>query len=301
MPITLRPLPDSPNIVISDSADFAALTDDEKAANYEHLDVDSNSVFLVHLSNTPLGAWLDLLGVVLDNSHVPPRPSLELEVLESLFLRTFRPSPEVFPKAIGSFFVAPGRLEADLAALVDAGLDLSLPAGATASNAHAILLSRINSVLSAGFELLVLRDIDLLPTVSTTPNDAASCLGWLPDQAGQTPRDWRAGSGTLTHAASSRSQLVASVLRGAIFCRRGKAARLMRPDDALTSGRFLSAPISDIVPLVALAILTAARAAVEAPVAPSAVAIALSAAAPVSGKRSDRASAIDSHFDKKKG
>ena len=75
----------------------------------------------------------------------------------------------------------------------------------------------------------------------------------------------------------------------------------MRPDDALTSGRFLSAPISDIVPLVALAILTAARAAVEAPVAPSAVAIALSAAAPVSGKRSDRALAIDSHFDKKKG
>ena len=111
MPIALRPLPETPNIVISDSADFAALTDDEKAAYYDHWDVDSNSVFLVHLSNTPLDAWLDLLGAILDNSHTPPRPSLELEVLESLFLRTFRPSPEVFPKAIGSFFVAPGRLE----------------------------------------------------------------------------------------------------------------------------------------------------------------------------------------------
>ena len=42
MPITLRPLPDTPNIVISDSADFAALTDDEKTAYYEHWDVDSN-------------------------------------------------------------------------------------------------------------------------------------------------------------------------------------------------------------------------------------------------------------------
>ena len=109
MPISLRPLPDSPNIVISDAADFAALTDDEKAAYFEHWDVDSNSVFLVHLSNTPLDAWFDLLGVVLDNPHVPPRPSLELEVLESLLLRAFRPSPEVFPKTIGSFFVAPGH------------------------------------------------------------------------------------------------------------------------------------------------------------------------------------------------
>ena len=173
MPITLRPLPDTPNIVISDSADFAALADDEKTAYYEHWDVDSNSVFLVHLSNTPLDAWLDLLGAVLDNSHVPPRPSLELEVLESMFLRTFRPSPEVFPKAIGSFFVAPGRLEDGLTALVDAGLDLTLPDGVTASNAHAILLSRINSVLSAGFELLVLRGVDLLPTVPT-PSDEAT-------------------------------------------------------------------------------------------------------------------------------
>ena len=108
MPISLRPLPDSPNIVISDSADFAALTDDEKTAYYEHWDVDSYSVFHVHLSLTPLDARLDLLGVVLDNSHVPPRPSLELEVLESLLLRTFRPSPEVSPKAIWLVLRCPG-------------------------------------------------------------------------------------------------------------------------------------------------------------------------------------------------
>ena len=165
MPITLRPLPDSPEIVISDSADFAALTDDERTAYHEHWDVDSNSVFLVHLSNTPLDPWLDLLGAVIDNSHAPPRPSLELEVLESLFLRAFCPSADVFPKEIGSFFVAPSRLEEALTALVDAGLDLSLPDGITTSNAHAILLSRINSVLSSGFQLLVLRSGDLLPTV----------------------------------------------------------------------------------------------------------------------------------------
>ena len=56
MPITLRPLPDTPNIVISDSADFAALADDEKTAYYEHWDVDSNSVFLTsHDVMGPLG------------------------------------------------------------------------------------------------------------------------------------------------------------------------------------------------------------------------------------------------------
>ena len=71
----------------------------------------------------------------------------------------------------------------------------------------------------------------------------------------------------------------------------------MRPS-AFTSGKFRTAPISDIVPRVTLMTLTAARAASE-PAAAVAVAVALSAAAPVSGGRNDRASANASHFERK--
>ena len=65
--------------------------------------------------------------------------------------------------------MAPHRLGQALLRLVDTGLDLELPSFVTPANALNTLLMRVNIALAGGFDLLPLRAIDLIPTVSS-PN-----------------------------------------------------------------------------------------------------------------------------------
>ena len=67
--------------------------------------------------------------------------------------------------------MAPHRLGEALLRLVDAGIDLELSPSVTPANALTTLLMRVNAVLAGGFDLLPLRTIDLIPTVSSPTPD----------------------------------------------------------------------------------------------------------------------------------
>ena len=58
--------------------------------------------------------------------------------------------------------------------LVDAGLDLELSSFVTPASAFTTLLMRVGVVLAGGFDLLPLRAIDLIPTVSSPTLDNLS-------------------------------------------------------------------------------------------------------------------------------
>ena len=172
MAFSPRPRPDS-LVTSKDASDFEPLTAAQKQTVYDHWGVNTNSVFLVHMENTPLGPWRPLLGAVDDPILALSTLCTDLHKPEFLFLRAFKPTTEnVTGKKIGQNFVAPSRLSDGLYQLIGAGLDLSLD-GVAPISATTTLLSRINAVLLNGFKLLPLRDIDLLPTVQSPNEDIA--------------------------------------------------------------------------------------------------------------------------------
>ena len=174
MSFALRPLPGSTH-VITDAADFGELSEADRNELHELWDFNSTSVFLIHAYNTPLDKWLGVLNAIADPELDPALPCLDHHLIESLLLRAFKPAPEVLLKHVGKFFVAPHRLGDALLRLVDAGIDLELSPSVIPANALTTLLMRVNAVLTGGFDLLPLRNIDLIPTVSSpTPDDLSS-------------------------------------------------------------------------------------------------------------------------------
>ena len=68
-----------------------------------------------------------VLGAIADPEELDPaHPCLDHHLVESLLIRSLKPTPEVLRKHAGKFFVAPYRLGEALLRLVDAGLDLEL-------------------------------------------------------------------------------------------------------------------------------------------------------------------------------
>lgn len=159
------------NRAVNDATDFSLLSAADKSSLYDHWDVEESSVFLIRTSHAGLLPWLTPLGAVDDPNGAPGDKCLDHHHLEALFLRAFSATSDVAVKCTGEWFVHPSRLSDALDALCSAGLDLSLPNDATASNAPTTLTQRINAVLSSGsFQLLPLRDMDMLPTVPTPLN-----------------------------------------------------------------------------------------------------------------------------------
>ena len=134
MPFALRPLPGSSNAV-TDASDFEALSDVGRAEHHDLWDFNSTSVLYIHAYNTPLEKWPNVLGAVADPELDPAHPCLDHHPIESLLLRSFKPTPEVLRKHIGQSIVAPHRLREALLRLVDAGLDLELSSFVTPANA----------------------------------------------------------------------------------------------------------------------------------------------------------------------
>jgi len=174
MPFALRPLPGSSN-VITDASDFDALSDAGRVEHHDLWDYNSTSILYIHAHDTPLDKWLSVLGAIADPELDPAHPCLDHHLVESLLLRAFKPAPEVLRKHVGEFIVAPHRLGEALLRLVEAGIDLELSPSVTPANALTTLLMRVNAVLAGAFDLLPLRNIDLIPTVSSpTPDNLSS-------------------------------------------------------------------------------------------------------------------------------
>ena len=173
MTFALQPLPGSSNIV-ADATDSEALSDVGRAEHHDLWDFNSTSVLYIHAYNTPLEKWLNVLGAVADPELDPAHPCLDHHLAESLLLRSFKPTPEVLRKHIGKNIVAPHRLGEALLRLDDAGLDLELSSFVTPASALTTLLTRVNAVLVGGFDLLPLRAIDRIPTVSSPTPDNLS-------------------------------------------------------------------------------------------------------------------------------
>ena len=129
MPFAIRPLPGFSN-VITDAADFEALSAANQTEHHGLWDFNSTSVLYIHAFNTPLDKWFNVLGAVDDPELDPAHPFLNHHLLDSLLLRAFKPSLEVLRKPIGKFIAAPHRLGGALQHLVDAGLDLEIPSSA---------------------------------------------------------------------------------------------------------------------------------------------------------------------------